>query len=90
MRGCVLACWLGPGRRLVNRCKDAYETLHPKAQHGGDRASRQLGDLNDAERFTADTATKTGQSERAVQRDAKRGVNLPGGHVWDTGDWRFF
>lgn len=61
---------------FVKRRKDAYEALHPETKHGGDRASRQLGDLNDADRFTADTAAKTGQSERAIQRDAERGSKI--------------
>jgi len=56
--------------------KAAYEALHPETVHGGDRkSSRQVGDMNEA-RFTADTATKTGQSERAVQRDAERGEKV--------------
>lgn len=58
------------------RRKEAYEALHPETKHGGDRASRQVGDLNEPDRFTADTATKTGQSERAVQRDAERGAKI--------------
>ncbi|MGP2491064.1 hypothetical protein ACTDI4_05485 [Mesorhizobium sp. PUT5] len=32
--------------------------------------------MKDADRFTADTAAKTGQSERAVQRDAERGTKI--------------
>jgi hypothetical protein len=35
---------------------------------------RQNGEATPAERFTADTAKSTGQSERAVQRDAARGA----------------
>ena len=54
--------------------KVAYEALHPEAKHGGDR--RQFGDLK-ADRFTADTAAKTGRSERDVQRDTERGENIP-------------
>lgn len=67
---------LSPSDRAMftSRRKEAYEVLHPEAKHGGDRkSSSQLGDLNEAPRFTADTANKTGQSERAVQRDAERG-----------------
>lgn len=57
--------------------KRAYEVLHPETAHGGDRkSSRQVGDLNAPGRFTADTAAKTGRSERAVQRDAERGEGL--------------
>ena len=55
------------------RRKEAYEALHPETKHGaigdGHNQSRQVGDS--AERFTADTARKTGQSERKVQRDAE-------------------
>lgn len=62
--------------RFTVRRKDAYEALHPKTKHGGDKPSRQVGDFekdNAAKRFTKDTAASTGQSERAVQRDAERG-----------------
>ena len=69
---------LTPAERALftRRRKDAYEALHPEARHGGDRkteSSRQLGDLN---RFTADTAAKTGHSERVIQRDAERGNKI--------------
>jgi len=66
---------LTPAERAlhVGRRKQIYERLHPEAKHGGDRksagSSRQIGDLK---RFTADAAEKTGQSERALQRDAER------------------
>lgn len=59
------------------RRKEAYEALHPETKHGGDRSSsRQVGDLDAGQRFTADTAAKTGQSERGVQRDAERGEKV--------------
>jgi ParB-like chromosome segregation protein Spo0J len=66
---------LTPAERALftRRRKEIYEALHPETKHGGDRASRQLGDLKEADRFTADTAKATGQSERAIQRDAARG-----------------
>jgi len=70
---------LSPSERAMftHRRKDAYEAKHPAVRHGGDRrASRQLGDLNAADRFTADTAAKTGRSERAIQRDATRGERV--------------
>ena len=60
------------------RRKQAYEALHPETCHeafkGNQHSSgcRQVGD-NQPSRFTADTAAKTGQSERKVQRDAERG-----------------
>jgi hypothetical protein len=57
--------------RFTQRRKDIYIALHPETRHGGERASRQVGDLQtETNRFTADTAVKTGQSERTVQRDA--------------------
>ncbi len=57
------------------RRKTIYEELHPATKHGGVRteASRQLGDLN---RFSAETASVTGKSERVVQRDASRGEKI--------------
>lgn len=60
----------------VKERKRIYEDEHPEARHGGDRkSSRQVGDLN-ADRFTADTAAKTGRSERSIQRDAERGKKI--------------
>lgn len=67
---------LRPAERamLMARRKAAYEALHPKTRQGavgrGRGKSRQVGD---SERFTADTAARTGASERAVQRDVQRG-----------------
>lgn len=45
----------------------------PEGRRIKQRSSRQVGDKQVADRFTADTAAKTGQSERAIQRDAERG-----------------
>src|SRR5690606_21794470 len=60
---------------FVRNRKRAYEALHPETKHGvignGRQKSRQLGDST-SDRFTADTAAKTGQSERVIQRDAER------------------
>src|SRR4051794_25205539 len=65
---------------FTKRRKDIYETLHPETRHGaiggGHDQSRTLGDSAKAERFTADTATHTSRSERAVQLDAARGENI--------------
>ena len=54
------------------------EELHPETKHGGNHGedgkfspARQNGDTS---RFTADTAAKTGKSERSIQRDAERGA----------------
>lgn len=63
---------------FTKRRKDAYEALHPETKREAtlkqNTSSRQLGET--ADRFTADTAAKTGQSERAVQRDAERGSKI--------------
>lgn len=64
------------------RPKELYEFLPPETrptyEGGGGRNNatrRQLGDEL-ADRFTADTAARTGRSERTVQRNAKRGKIL--------------
>ena len=63
---------------FTRRRKTAYEALHPEAAHGSNQhtRSRQVGESSDPARFTADTAAKTGQSERVVQRDAERGEKV--------------
>lgn len=63
---------------FTRRRKEAYEALHPETRHGENQHSRsgQLGHSTSV-RFTADTAEKTGQSERAVRRDARRGTAIP-------------
>lgn len=70
---------LTPSARALftRKRKEAYEALHPETKNGGDRRSsdRKLCELN-AERFTADTAAKTGKSERAVQLDAERAKKI--------------
>jgi ParB family chromosome partitioning protein len=80
---------------FTRRRKEAYEALHPETRHGSPTVSRQLGDTqgrSETIRFTADTAKKTGQSERAVQRDASRGERVApevlsqiAGTILDTG-----
>ena len=71
----VKLCEFEPSERALftQRRKEAYEALHPETKHGENQhtRSRQVGD-NHAGRFTADTAARTGQSERSVQRDAAR------------------
>lgn len=63
------------------RRKAIYLELHPETRHGefqGNQhtaGSRQVGE-SQPERFTANTAKATGQSERAVQRDAERGEKV--------------
>ena len=70
---------------FTDRRKRAYEQLHPEAANGatgnGRGKVRQVGEAtssSEIKRFTADTAAKTGQSERAVQRDAERGAKVSG------------
>jgi hypothetical protein len=67
---------------FTRRRKEAYEALHPEtkptSEGGGGRNNatrRQLGE-DIAERFTADTAERTGESERTVQRNAERGEKI--------------
>ncbi|MCK1497010.1 ParB N-terminal domain-containing protein [Bradyrhizobium sp. 188] len=57
----------------IGRRKEIYERRHPETKHGGDRkgSSSQIANLK-KDRFTADTARKTGKSEAAIQRDATR------------------
>ena len=57
------------------RRKDAYEALHPEARHGGDRKSDQVANLA-TRSFADDQAAKTGQSARAIRRDAERGQQV--------------
>ncbi len=63
---------------FVSRRKEIYLMRHPETAHGGERASRQVGDLkaDEPKRFTSATAEATGQSERAIQRDAERGEKI--------------
>lgn len=64
--------------KFTARRKELYEYLHPETRHGGDRKSDQVANLasRSDSRFTADTAARTGQSERSVQRDAERGEKV--------------
>ncbi|WP_423208743.1 hypothetical protein [Paracoccus yeei] len=61
--------------RFTARRKEAYEALHPEARHGGDRKSDQVANLATCS-FADDQAAKTGQSARAVRRDAERGQQV--------------
>lgn len=63
--------------RFIERRKEIYEALHPETRHGNNQhtRSRQLGDST-PDRFTADTAAKTGQSERALQREIQRAKRI--------------
>ena len=66
----------------ISRRKVIYEKMHPEtiaAKDGGPgpaKKRRQNGDASPADRFTKDTAAKTGKSERAVQRNATRGKKI--------------
>ncbi|MGX5801430.1 ParB/RepB/Spo0J family partition protein [Bradyrhizobium sp. Arg314] len=65
--------------RQTARRKALYLELHPETAHGSPGVSRQVGDTRErveVERFTEATAKITGQSERAVQRDAARGEKV--------------
>lgn len=81
---------------FTRRRKEAYEALHPeaKAQTRQGHIRQGAADANLAPAFTADTAAKTGRSERAIQRDAERGekvidevLDLIRGTKLDTGSY---
>jgi hypothetical protein len=55
------------GLQLTER-KRLYLLKHPETEHGGDRKSnRQLGNLKENARFTAEAAKISGKSERVIQ-----------------------
>jgi hypothetical protein len=64
----------------ISRRKAIYETIYPETKHGaiggGHDQSRQFGDSEKADRFTAATASATGKPERSIQRAAERGAKL--------------
>lgn len=59
--------------RFTKRRKEAYEALHPESKHGGNQHTRAA---DAAPSFATDQAAATGQSERAVARDAERGDKI--------------
>lgn len=63
---------------VIARRKVIYETLHPETKHGavGRNHPRQSGhdDHSETPRFSTETATKTGISERSVRRSAQIGA----------------
>ena len=64
------------------RRKDAYERIHPETRNSAFQGNQHKAGVrkvceDHVSRFTADTAVKTGQSERVIQRDAKRGKGSP-------------
>ena len=77
---------LTPAERALftKRRKEAYEALHPETKHGatgGTNAGKSRSEVakfaTSVDRFTSDTALKTGKSERAIQLDASRGERIP-------------
>ena len=63
----------------VGARKEIYERVHPETKDGatgrGRPKVRQNGEAND--RFTKDAASKTGKSERSMQRSATRAKRIP-------------
>jgi len=67
---------------FTRRRKAAYLELHPETAAyvaGAHAANRSMGNASAilAPAFTSDTAAKTGQPERTIQRDAQRGERIP-------------
>jgi ParB family chromosome partitioning protein len=57
--------------------KEIYEALHPETRQGGDRGNQHTGGRqSDNLSFSQDTASKTGQNRRTVERDASRGERV--------------
>jgi ParB family chromosome partitioning protein len=60
--------------------KEVYEKLHPETRHVSERGGPGRGNKTDDNlspvSFTADTAAKTGLSERSIQRDVQRAAKL--------------
>lgn len=71
---------LTPSERAAHlaRRKEIYEQKHPETKLGENQhtRARKVCGTTPAERFTADTAAKTGKSERAVQLDTRRGEKI--------------
>jgi len=68
--------------RFTARRKEIYEMKHPESRAGTQRANAMHRKLNhnvgaeSAPTFAADTAAKTGQAERTIQVDARRGRKI--------------
>lgn len=76
----LCASSLTPAERAMftARRKEAYEALHPETKNGANQHTRvrQVGEGSEADRFTADTAAKTGESERTAGRRQQGLPNL--------------
>jgi ParB family transcriptional regulator, chromosome partitioning protein len=68
--------------RAIARRKAIYEQMHPETKPVTERGGPGRGNKNDRQnghgfnRFSKDTAQKTGMSERTVQRNAERGRKI--------------
>lgn len=75
---------LTPAERALftRRRKEIYLQINPETKHGaiggGHDQSRKICDSGKADRFTMDTAERTGRSERAIQLEAARGEKIDG------------
>lgn len=89
---------LSPSDRAMQtaRRKAIYLELHPETAHGGNLEGAGVANLSTPETpaFATATANVTGQSERAVRRDAERGekvipevMNMIRGTKLDTGSY---
>lgn len=64
---------------LTLRRKQIYEEMYPETKVGGDRKSKKIKTTpcrSDKPTFAKDTAEKTGESERNIQRRTQRAENL--------------
>jgi N6-adenosine-specific RNA methylase IME4 len=77
----LIRCDLSPAERALHvaRRKELYEKLHPETRHGATGRGRAKSRQNDDSiRFTKDAASKTGRSERTVQREIERAAKISG------------
>jgi hypothetical protein len=67
-----------PAKRAAHheQRKRLYEIEFPETRHGGDRRSSGHSD-HLIERYTADAARTTGQSERTIRREVARAEKIP-------------
>lgn len=62
------------------RRKQLYESKYPEARRGGNYGNQHTGGkqrLNDIVSFSQDTSSRTGQSERSIQRDVRIADHIP-------------